>query len=264
MFDAEIIDWMWERKLVKIKAGNEYNLEKLFAMIGTLELLDIRTLHLHIEENILDKLLQTVIENKYLFRAYVDDSYQYYKWLLVNVEDKVHPYATSTAGATAVILSPDEKSILMIHEYDMWKCVTGSNDYRELSLETASREMLEEVGLVNDPDFVPKMIGLWNISGRFGGYINNVMTCYIFKSKTLDAKPDEFEISLTKWFSLDELKPIIELAKTKTNLSGQPFDRSYITYGGERFGYCYLLWINNWINNKCMECEISGNINIIH
>lgn len=263
-FDVDISNGIWDSKIVKIRAGTEYDLEKLFVTISFLERTSLRALHLYVEETILDRLLASIIENKYIFRAYVDGCYQYYKWLLDNIEDKVQPYATSTASAAAMILSPDEKSILMVHEYGIWKFVTGIVDYRELSLNTASREMFEEVGLVDDPYFDNKIIGLWNISGRYGGYINNVMTCYALKSMCYETKPDEFEITMTKWFSLDELKPIIELAKNKTGLTGSPFDRSYITYGEEKFGYVYLLWINNWINNKYMVCDINGNMNIIY
>lgn len=262
----ETTNWKWESKIIKITAGNTCTVNDLLITIKKLELEPIRTLHIYVDSNILRYVIDLLIDEKYIFRAYIDGSYQYYKWLLPDIEDKVHPYATSTAGASSMILSPDELSVLLIYENSNWKFVTGSNDFRELSFDTAQREMFEEVGLHNDPDFIPKVIGVWNISGRFGGNINDVMTCYVFKAKMdFDIKMDEFELCDAQWFKISDLQPIIDLANNfdcDKNADG-PINSHVITYNGQNFGYPYMLWLGNWVQKKYFSMNIVGNVNIL-
>ena len=48
----------------------------------------------------------------------------YYKWEGNADHDLVPAYATATEGVGGLILSPDEKSVLLIWEYGCWKLVT--------------------------------------------------------------------------------------------------------------------------------------------
>ena len=270
-FNIEIINWKWESKILKITKGDSYTCDDLSSKITELELLvndkinHIRTLHIHVDENILHQVIPLLIKTRYIFRAYIDGFYQYYKWLLDNVEDKVHPYATSTAGASAMILSPDELSVLLIFENNNWKFVTGSNSFKELSFDTAKREMFEEVGLVPDPDFIPKVIGFWNIGGRCGGEINDMMTSYVFRSMpNCEIKMDEFELCDAKWFKISDLEPIINLALSLNfEKIPEPINNHVITYDGQNYGYPYMLWLHNWLKKKYFDINVVANINIL-
>lgn len=270
-FNIEVINWKWESKILKITKGDSCTLNNLLSKITELESLvhdkikHIRTLHIYVDENVLHEVIPLLINAKYIFRAYIDGFYQYYKWLLDNVEDKVHPYATSTAGASAMILSPDESSVLLIFENNNWKFVTGSNDFRELSFDTAKREMFEEVGLYPDPYFIPKVIGFWNISGRYGGKINDMMTCYVFSAMSnCEIKIDKFELSDAKWFKISDLEPIINLALS-LNIEEiqEPINNHVITYNGQNYGYPYILWLHNWLQKKYFDINVASNVNIL-
>lgn len=270
MIKIEITDAPWLSKLVKVTNTNlESPVDELRTVLLKLEQDNtLRTIHIHVDKSLLVRVYPVIQEYNYVFRAYDNNAYQYYKWLFADVEDKVHPFATSTSGATTMILSPDEQSILLVYEQDMWKPVTGADHFKELSLNTALREAEEEVGIQRDLSFEPKVIGFWNIGGRCGGRINNVMTCYIIKALTTELKLDEFEVTLAKWFKIDELKEPMKLAKNKENVLGKQIFWSYVTdQNREKFGYPYMLWLDNylsgrWFNNHVDSTET--NVNFIY
>ncbi len=146
MIQFDISDAPWFSKIIKITLGGNQHIDSLINTIDYLEQNGtLRTIHIHIHEDCLVNVFPIIKKLNYVFRAYDADSYQYYKWLLNCIEDKVHPYATSTAGATTMILSPDEQSVLFVYEMEMWKPVTGADHFRVLSLNTALRKAEEEV-----------------------------------------------------------------------------------------------------------------------
>lgn len=266
MINFDIFDAPWFSKLIKITNGNT-NISEFLNIVDELEKdKTLRTIHIHIHEDCLIDVFPFIKKLNYVFRAYDNNSYQYYKWLLVDVEDKVHPFATSSAGATTIILSPDEQSVLFVYEMDMWKPVTGADYYGDISLNTALREADEEVGIKIDDSFEPKVIGFWNIGGRCGGKMNNVMTCYIIKAKSLELNLDNFEITTAKWFKIDDLKNVIDMAKNKENITGKYIFWSHVNdLNGEKFGYPYLLWINNYLNGHWFSNHLeSENVNFIY
>ncbi|XWV26564.1 hypothetical protein QJ857_gp0503 [Tupanvirus soda lake] len=261
---AEIIDWKWESKIIKI-ISDDITTDDFNLLVSDLENQNIHTIYIHINEKILDKFLWIILDRNYKFRSYDEGIYEYYKWTLKGIEDKVHPYATSTACASVMILSPDETSVLMVFENDMWKFVTGSNNFNELNLETAKREMFEEVGLEYDSRFEPKFIGMWNISGRNNGKINDVMTCYVIKAKSFTLKLDDFEIVKAKWFKINDLIPITNMINNNFNENTtEPINMMTIKHDKEKYGYPYFLWINNWLNNKYFDFVNYKNVNVIY
>lgn len=266
MIQLQVKDAPWFSKLIKVTKGPN----KLHSLVSTLGDLEgnrkLRTIHIHIDEKCLVDVLPTIQDLEYVFRAYDNNTYQYYKWLVADTEDKVHPYATSTSGATAMILSPDEKSVLFVQEMDMWKPVTGGDHFKEISLNTALREAVEEVGIEIDDQFTPKVIGFWNIGGRCGGKINNVMSCYLIKAKSTELKLDIFEIKSAEWFKIEDLKPAINMARTKKNISGEHIFWSAVTDAtGKKFGYPYLLWLGNYLDGRWFENHLeAANVNFIY
>lgn len=262
-FSFEITDAPWFSKLVRVVQGDS-RIEMLLDTLQKLEEEDLRTIHIHVHESCLHYLLPQLIKHNYVFRAYDNEFYQYYKWLLKDVEDKVHPYATSTMGATTMILSPDEQSVLFVHE-KIWKPVTGSTSFNELSLDTAIREAHEEVGVELDLGFEPKLIGLWNIGGRCGKKLNDTMYCYLVKANSLDLHLDEFEVNVAKWYKIDDLREVIEMAKNKENREGNYVFWSYIIDDkGEKFGYPYLLWLDNYLKGRWLNNHVEDNTNFIY
>ena len=78
------------------------------------------------------------------------NEFVYYKWGGDPGHDMVPAYATATEGVGGLLLSPDEREVLLIWEYGCWKMVTGSVDPGERLLGTLHREASEEVRLTID------------------------------------------------------------------------------------------------------------------
>lgn len=232
-------------------------------VITTLETDSIRTLHVYVHESILPDYLPILIAQDYCFRRYHKHFYCYYKWLLATVPDKVHPYATSTAGASTMILDPTQRSTCLIHENDMWKFVTGSNDFNETSLQTALREMKEEVNLDPNPAFKPQLIGMWNIGGRTDDKINDVMVGYVVVAAGTDVTLDPFEVGEFKWFELDDPVLCNAIAKAYQVINDGTCDVTY-RLEVDGVGYClpHLLWLGNWLSGKVMGSVGSGKMNV--
>lgn len=264
----QITEWRWNSSILTlhrqhIDNSNSIDLDNVASLIKTLEQSNIYTLHIHIDQSLLPSILPLIIDQSYLFRNYHDKFYCYYKWLLTDIEDKVHPYATSSAGASAMILSPDEQSILMVYENAMWKFVTGSNDYNELNLDTALREMTEEVGLTCCPDFTPKVIGLWNIAGRSDDKINDHMIGYVCRATDTNVVLDTFEVGIYKWFKLDDPILIEAIEHAINTIDDDRTDARTITYNDVTYCYPHLLWISNWINHRSLSIKTYGKFNIV-
>ena len=184
------------------------------------------------------------------------ECYIYYKWNNKEVEDKVPPYATSIAGAGVLLLSPDTNEILLVLEYGKFKMITGTNPQNELTIDTAIREVEEEVGVKINTDISPRMIGSWNISGVKLGIINDHFTCYAMVASSKEFKVDGFEITEAKWFDwrflLDAHKYMLD---NLTKLSSPDLTSAYIEYEGVKLGYATLVFYVNYIDHKGFDLK---------
>ena len=134
------------------------------------------------------------------------DEFVYYAWPdRPDFTDKVPIYATSTEGVGAIVLSPDEKRVLLVWEYGCWKMPTGSVDEGEGFMTALQREVGEEVGLQIDPAFRPVYLGGWQQS-RYGDMrINNNFGCFGVRATSEETTIDPNEIGAAKWFDVSEL-----------------------------------------------------------
>ena len=83
----------------------------------------------------------------------------YYKWCRAGSKDMVPAYATSIEGAAAIVLSPDESSVLLVKEYGRFGMPGGAIDPGEGALEALRRELMEEVSVTLDDAFPPLLLG---------------------------------------------------------------------------------------------------------
>lgn len=101
-----------------------------------------------------------------------------YRWNDPTMENKVPPHATSTQTVGALILSPDEQHVLLVHEYGHWKVVTGTMHGKESILDAAKREAMEEVAVTCDPKYTSQLVHVMHRPG--GGGCHNVTTSLPF------------------------------------------------------------------------------------
>jgi len=219
--------------------------------------------------------LEMLLRNNYKFHRHMEahhssgsstrgasGSFSYYKWKNPNVHDKVPAFATSIEGGGAMILSPDEKRVLMIMENhrNIWKFVTGAVDVSESGLETVRREAIEDVGVQLDNSFAPVVVGGYNNKqARYDGAINDNFTCYAVKAKSEIIHLEEFEISQGKWFPISELTEI--LAWARQNGKDKNHDAT-VTYNNQRFSLFHLFWLQNFCEGKCFRVVAFGKRNV--
>ena len=106
----------------------------------------------------------------------------YYRWLGDPTHDLVPPYRTSIEGVGALLLSPDEKRVLLVWEYGNWKPVSGAVDEGESSLRTIEREMHEEVHVPLDHSFIARKVGGWQMARARDGRTNDNYVCYALRA----------------------------------------------------------------------------------
>jgi ADP-ribose pyrophosphatase len=115
-------------------------------------------------------------------------------------------------GGSAVIMPVDDKGrILLVRQYRLparaylWELSAGRLDPGEKALQAAKRELIEETGLR-----ARKFTKLCKFYVS-PGYVAETMTIYVAEGLTQgEAKPMEDERIETRWFTMKELRSMIE------------------------------------------------------
>lgn len=211
--------------------------------------------------------LPEIIAMDYKFHHYDDTKkeYVYYKWNNPEMLDKVPKFATSIGGAAALILSQKQDKAFLVFEYGKFKCVTGSVECGELSVTTARREVFEETSIKLDPNFKPKVCGLWNISSARPGNINDTLICYAMCAMSEDFKLDNTEVSDGRWFDISFLMSAYDSLIVNKNWSSKDLSSNYIEYDGIKLSICAIIWLHNYVKGKTFDINIndSNKINFI-
>ena len=129
----------------------------------------------------------------------------YYKWLGDPNHDMVPCYATSIEGVGALVLSPDEKKVLLVWEYGNWKPLSGAVDQGESILEAAGREAGEECGVTLDDSFAPVYVGGWQAAKVRDNKTNDNFHAMVVRAATEKLNLDMNEVSSAVWFDTASL-----------------------------------------------------------
>merc|ERR1712183_927867 len=131
-------------------------------------------------------MISVVLGRSYKFHHYhgETDELVWYRWTREGMKDRVPAYATSIEGGGSLILSPDEKKVLLVFEYGRWGRVGGAVDPGESCLEAALRECHEETGIELDDSFQPLLgIGYQQPRSRDGA-VNDHFLLFIVRAKS--------------------------------------------------------------------------------
>jgi len=203
--------------------------------------------YLAIPEEILCKYYNIVGNYHMKFHHYQNNIYTYYIWNVEGpsgpIEDKVPAYCSSIEGVGAIILSPDEKKILLVWEYGKWKIVTGSLKPGESLIETVFREVSEEVSVKLDPNYIIS-IGEWHISKARFNLINDTFHAFVVKAENMNFQVDNVEIHKAQWFNIKDLLEIqipefYNNIPDLTSISVEAYDT--------KFSWIMLVWLHKFI-----------------
>jgi 8-oxo-dGTP pyrophosphatase MutT (NUDIX family) len=124
----------------------------------------------------------------------------YYKWCRAGSRDMVPAYATSIEGVAALVLSPDESSVLLAKERGRFGMPGGVIDPGEGALEAMRRELVEEVGVAIDDAFPPLALGGCQKSRERDAAVNENHHVFAVRARSLALVVDPVELDAAHWF----------------------------------------------------------------
>jgi len=180
------------------------------------------------------------------------------EWVYVADLAKMVPhYATSVEGATGVVFSPDELSVLAVWERGGWNTPGGAIDLGEMKVDGLKREIREEVGVTLDDAFPPVYLGGYQMSRARDGTINDNFSAFAVRAASEQTHLDNKEIHCAFWLRwrvlLDEWvaagRPSIQknVALTSAEL---PVDKKLVSIN-------LLRWLDTYRSSKGMVCKIT-------
>ena len=155
--------------------------------------------------------LQSVLAKQFKFHHYhtETDELVWYLWQRTDHHDLIPSYATSIEGGGVMVLSPDEKKVMLVFEYGRYGRCGGAVEPGESTLEAALRETSEETSLELDTSFVPVLCASYDQPQSRDGKINDHFGLYAVKAKSIDVKPLD-EVTKVRWF---EISKLVEVGK---------------------------------------------------
>jgi len=189
----------------------------------------------------------------------------YYRWLGDPTHDLVPPYRTSIEGVGALLLSPDEKRVLLVWEYGNWKPVSGAVDEGESSLRTIEREMHEEVHVPLDHSFIARKVGGWQMARARDGRTNDNYVCYALRAGSEAFEVDGVEINSARWFDTSALLSAWRAAGAPGPQEARHVDLDKIDSSDPTFADLpakhrkistnALCWLHNYVSGGGLACE---------
>ena len=169
-----------------------------------------RTIYVAIKQSVLAEschsCLESILEKNFKFYHYhtETDELIWYLWQRKDHDDLVPTYATSIEGGGVMVLSPDEKKVMLVYEYGRYGRCGGAVNPGESTLQAALRETQEETTLELDKTFVPVLCASYDQPQSRDGCINDHFGLYAVKAKSIFVKPKD-EVKDCRWFEVSKL-----------------------------------------------------------
>lgn len=165
----------------------------------------------------------TVIQTGFAIHHAKPDYICFSIWLPDGLPNSLPTYAFTQIGVGGVVVDADERVLLVkertsaVEQYQgTWKLPGGINEPGENFADTAIREVHEETGVVS------AFVGV--VSMRHGhGFLFGQDDLYVVcKLSVVSAELaiDNSEIAEARWFSLDELEPLVATDCSRDSFSG--------------------------------------------
>ena len=187
----------------------------------------------------------------------------YYVWGK-NIPDMVPEYATSIEGGGVLVVSQDEKEVLLVRNRGWtdshWARPGGAVNAGESCLEAALRECKEETQVALDDNFPVQLAASYNLSKARDQRINDHFMLFVAKAVSKDLRTDENEVFAAEWFDVAKLTAAWNDALSALG-EGEQIPRS-IKIEGAKFGSMELLGLDRFQKKLCPQRRIIGGMEI--
>lgn len=213
------------------------------------------SIHVYLREKYINRaVVQQLRSQGYKFHHYVEDTQTFVYGKRPQDADDGRELMNATARELvgALVLSPDEKQVLLAWEGGKWMFLSGYTITRENIHDSLRREVRTQVGLELDRSFVPKMVGGWDRAAEKGDCINDIFLCFVVKSANLPSQALGDEV---RWFAVADLIRLVDMVDAQTG--DQPLDQKLNCAvehpPGNVFSHLTLRWIKAFATNRSLE-----------
>ncbi len=148
---------------------------------------------------------------------------------IVNLRKDIGHQLLWLPGVTAVVVRDapggDEQQVLLVRRADngAWTPVTGIVDPGEQPAVAAAREVLEEAGIVAEPQALVRVQSLAPVRYDNGDHAQYLDLAFRFRYVSGEAHPADGENTDAEWFALEELPAMSHemLARIEAATNGQ-------------------------------------------
>ena len=188
----------------------------------------------------------------------------YYKWAK-DIPDMVPEYATSIEGGGVLVVSQDEKEVLLVRNRGWtdshWARIGGAVNPGESCLEAALRECQEETQVALDETFDSRLVVCYNLSKARDQRINDHFMLFLVKAKSKDLRADENEVFAAEWFDVATLTAGWNAALSALG-EGEQIPRSVEIPGikgdANKFGSMELMGLDRFVRGVSYQTTVIG------
>lgn len=188
----------------------------------------------------------------------------YYKWAK-DIPDMVPEYATSIEGGGVLVVSQDEKEVLLVRNRGWtdshWARPGGAVNAGESCLEAALRECQEETQVALDETFDSRLVVCYNSSKARDQRINDHFMLFLVKAKSKDLRTDENEVIAAEWFDVATLTAGWNAALSALG-EGEQIPRSVEIPGikgdANKFGSMELMGLDRFVRGVSYQTTVIG------
>lgn len=172
------------------------------------ELSDIKDdncIFLKIPQNLFSKYIIFADQGYMKHGGYINGYYFLYRWIEGKIKDPIQPFYTTKESVTVVLYNTLLDKYLIIYEKQNWKLITGTMDNNENIIQTAIREIGEEVGIYLDKNISPLFISQERLPNLWNGMIQDLNTCMLIQTDKTQFKVDGKEVDDAMWISIQDI-----------------------------------------------------------
>jgi len=166
-------------------------------------------------------------------------------------------YATSIEGATGVVLSPDERNVLVVWERGGWNTPGGAIDQGEMKVDGLKREIREEVGVTIDENVAPYYLGGYQAARARDNRINDNFSVFAVRAASDHFEIDNKEIHDARWMPWRTLLDAWIAAGKPAADRNVELSSSVLPEGKKLVGRNLLRWLEVYKTDKGMTCKIT-------